>query len=332
MNKNKPIALAFADAHIHQWENAYSYKGDRLFNSLKPLEIIGLRAKELKVPVLFPGDLFHNWKSLNNQILMEFIGYFKEFFENLGVDFIGISGDHDMSRQNTYYHKSPSYIKSFSNIFNHFHCIDGVKKEIIPTMGKRILVYGIPYLTHNLSFEVYMEKFIADIRDNKDAFKILLIHTDLPGARNGYGFEIGEVKKIPKDINTYFNDFNLVLSGHIHKPQQLGNNIYMLGATHQQNAGDRGIDMGYWEIYEKDKPKFVNLNLPEFKYYNSKKEIPDNFHIYIPKPKKEKEMGIVDKGFDNTKSKTKIAKNYLKKKGIKDKDKRIALIKTLKTS
>ncbi len=105
----------------------------------------------------------------------------------------------------------------------------------------------------------------------------------------------------------------------------------MMGSPYHQNAGDCGIDMGYWEIYKDAKPKFVKLDLPEYKYYNKVDGIPNGDHIYMPVLKTKPDLSVIlNNNFANTNSKKQIAKSYLKQKGIKSKQKKIALIKILK--
>ena len=223
MKKNL-IAIALADLHINNWKPVNDYKNDRLLQCLRTLDIVGQRAKQLNVPILFPGDLFHKPKALDNDVIEEFINYYRLYIEDLGNTFIAISGNHDQSKKNTYDYKSPSYVKAFSNVFKSLKCIDGS----IYTQ-KEFVVCGIPYLTFNKGLSRYMEFFKQQLKA-ESRFKILLIHSDIPGATNNSGYELKESKRIPTNINKFFSDFDLVLAGHIHKPQQLGNKVFMLGS------------------------------------------------------------------------------------------------------
>ena len=317
-----PIALAFADLHINKWKEPPGYTGDRLLHSCRPLDVIGQRAKALGVPILFAGDLFHKPKAIDNEVIESFVDYYRTYIEDLGVRFIAISGNHDQSQKNTYKQKSPSYIKTFSKVFKTMQCIDN---EV--WTSNSIVVCGVPYYTHNLGINKALKHLKRQVSLEK-RFKILLLHSDIPGATNSAGFEIKESHRIPKDIDRYFKAFDLVLVGHIHKPQQLGKFTWMMGSPYQQNSGDMGTEMGYWEIYTVGPPKLIPLDLPQYKYYNPKKPLPDTYHIYIPKPKKEK--GIIHGNFGVDMKKTSVAKNYLKATGVKSKRKKKALVTLLK--
>lgn len=321
----KIIALAFSDLHVNKWKVNYQYTGDRLKDSLEPLRIIGKRAGELGVSMLFSGDLLHKPSGIDNGILEPLIDTWDNYIK---TNVLAISGNHDQSEKNTPSHKSPSYVRSLSKVLRLLTCLDNSSIEIANHPSR---IWGIPYLTANVGFKEYVKEFSKQADAIKGKFKILLIHTDLPGAKNGFGYEIGEAKNIPTNLNKFFKSFDLVLCGHIHKAQKLANNVYMLGATTQQDAGDCGVDMGYWEIWDDREPKFVKLKLPEFIYLQHDEAVPVNgkdIYIHLPKPKANKALGAGD-GFNNKTSKSKIAKSYLKKKGIKSKSKSKALITAL---
>ena len=141
----KPIALAFADLHVNRWKSPEGYTGDRLLHSLRPLDIIGQRAKSLGIPILFCGDLIHKPKSIDNDVLESVVDYYNTYIEGLGVQFIGIDGNHDQSQKNTYRHQSPSYIRTFSKVFKTLTCINNDSWT-----NRDMVVCGIPYYTHNL--------------------------------------------------------------------------------------------------------------------------------------------------------------------------------------
>jgi len=316
------IALGLADLHINDWPKPEGYNGDRLLHSCRPLDVVGQRAKALGVPILFSGDLIHKPKAIDNRVLESFIDYYRTYIEDLGVDFIAISGNHDQSQKNTFQHKSPSYIKSFSKVFKTLKCVD-----CETWTNKNIVVCGIPYYTHNKGFNRALKRHRQTIKGDS-RFKILLIHTDLPGATNTAGFEIKESRKIMPNLHEHFREFDLVLAGHIHKPQQLARTVIMMGSPGHQNSGDMGMKMGYWEIHNDGVPILVPLDLPQYKYCNPKLTPPDTYHIYIPHPKKVKE--IAEGNFSNSLKKTSIAKNYLKATGVKSKRKKKALVTLLK--
>lgn len=318
----KVIALASADWHINNWQEVHSLQ-DGLSRSLQPMVEIGNRAAKLNIPILFAGDLFHKPKGLDNIVLEQFIDKFRK---HIFTPFVSIAGNHDQSEKNTNKHISPNYINSFSKILPNMDYIGGTSMYGYYNPDT-YMVYGIDYYKHNIGFKNRLKDLSNLPKTN--GLNILLIHTDLPGAVNGYNHIIDSAEGIDGDLDKYFKAFDLVLCGHIHKPQRLSKNVYMLGSPGHQNKGDMGIGMGYWEVYSDASMKFVHLDMPEYKYYEGK-EKPDNRHIWIPKPKKIKTAEKSIGNFDNKSNKVALAKNYLNEKKIKDKTKRIALIKALK--
>lgn len=335
-NNNKKIAaLAFADLHANDWKISYSKNNNGLKTSLEPLRIIGKRAKELNVPVLFAGDLIHKPKVIDNEVLMELASYLKAYF--YGVTFLAISGNHDQSKKNTSESTSPSYIRSLDILLRDspnitFRCIDNTTDDFPFGIGKRGLsVAGIPYYTHNNGFDKVLSKLKKHDPEYGDSLRILLIHRDLPGATNAFGHEIGESNKI-ENLRKYFKPFDLVLCGHIHKPQRLAGNVIMMGSPYQQNSGDMGLEMGYWEIYDDGTAKMVPLDLPKFKPLPKGMEPPDDYHYYVPQANKANKASIVTGEFNNKVSRASIAKSYIKAKKIKSKSKKKALIKVFTES
>ena len=165
-------------------------------------------------------------------------------------------------------------------------------------------------------------------------YRILVIHTDLHGALSTDGRETGTTENIPKDLGKFFKGFDLVVSGHIHKPQIIvPNHVYMIGAPQQQNRGDKNCQMGYWILYDNltmkfiptDYPKFIEI--PEDDYIKIEKgELDANFYIPIPKEEIAKDVkGFTE--FSSSKGRTKIVKQWAKATGESNK----LRIKTLKT-
>jgi DNA repair exonuclease SbcCD nuclease subunit len=166
-----------------------------------------------------------------------------------------------------------------------------------------------------------------------------VIHTDLHNALSTDGRETGTTENIPTDLHHFFRDFDLVVSGHIHKPQIIvPDHVYMIGAPQQQNRGDKDCQMGYWILYEDrghdqlemkfvptDYPKFIELK--EHDYIKIPEGSMDaNFYIKIP----DDEVSEDAKGFASFSSnadRTKIVKRWAKATGETSKLK----LKTLKT-
>lgn len=313
------IAIIYSDAHNHSFKQFNEFE-KRTKNNTKVQRKIYRKARKLKVPVFFAGDLFHNPKSLSNQLLSIFLPEFFKWHKKTKT--YAITGNHDQCYQNTLQLKSPSYIETLSNIIDNFHCIDYKTVDL----GDYVL-HGIPYLTMNIGFRETMDSFKI-IKGKKN---ILMVHTDLHGAKDTNMREIKTVSQIPTDMSDYFAKFDLVISGHIHLAQEIiPNHILMLGAPNQQRKTDKGTDMGYWELYSDLTYKFIPLMGPEFIELEPGETAPDDYNMYYstPKPK-------IIKTEDNhknidSKDISKLVKSYAKAESINNKDKVKRLIKTLR--
>src|SRR5690606_16199221 len=248
-----------------------------------------------------------------------------KYFQEADIPFYAISGNHDMCEKNTFVQRSPTYLDGFT-VINPFKWLDFNSLDT-----PNFKVHGIPYLNDNEGFIKALKerkKYLA-----KDKPNILLLHTDFPGAQEPDGRVVDSSEFIPLKMGKFFKKFgfDLVLSGHIHKPQKLASNVYMLGAPYQQRTSDKNTDMGFWYVMQDLSMKFIPCNyMPKFIEIPEGSPKPDTFNLYIEIPKETEDQKDVKKlVFSNKTTTDKLAKKYLKVKGIKDKDKEKALIKAL---
>ena len=186
------------------------------------------------------------------------------------------------------------------------------------------MVYGLPYIDNNIGLSDHLKKIELD----KHKKNILLLHTDYPGAKDTDGREINSVENLNVNI---LNKFDLVLCGHIHKPQRLSKKVYMIGAPLQQRRTDKDCKLGYWKLYSDLSMKFVELKgFPKFVDVESEDEIKDDGNYYTVLPKKSSISVNTNHQITKQLSKKVLAKRYLKEKGIKDEVKTKLLIETLK--
>lgn len=324
-SKRKPLALVYSDLHINLWPK-FNEDNRRLDNAFDVIELINRRADQLGVPKLFLGDLLHKGEGMSNELLslvLPRLSY--QFSDSFKQKTYAITGNHDQSHQNSFEKQSPSYIDTFSKAFKNLECIDF---ELIKI--DNILFYGVPYLTNDTGLIDHIKKVGKDNRNKKI---VLLLHTTLPSARDTDGREIhshlggNEFLKATKH-------FDLVLSGHIHKPEMVVTNfMYSIGAPQQQRATDRNCDMGYWVLYNNLEMEFIHLDkYPRFIYYTKDKKDDGNFWVRKPQKVNRKSKAKSIKLVRNITSHdpNKVAKGYCKSKNIADKRKVMALRKVLK--
>lgn len=314
----KVRAISFSDLHYDDWS---SLKGRTSIDNIPRVALRSISSACIKhnCSALFSGDLFHKPQGITNSVFNNFLHDYYNLFELNGIHFYAISGNHDHQGVNHKLQRSINYLQVLDEIFPTFHLIDykRVKIQGFPNTW----VTGIPYSINNQD--------LTSIQKPKEKHNILLIHSNLPGAEDPNGFKSDSVDNI--DSFDIFNGYDLVLSGHIHKPSILSNNIVMVGAPYQQRSSDMGCEMGYWEIYEDFKFQFVHLdNLPMFRKKKTKKHHDDK-DIYLPKQLSIKVGSHSDSAIIyESKNPVKIGEEYLKKSGIDDKYKKDALLNSLR--
>ena len=141
------------------------------------------------------------------------------------------------------------------------------------------------------------------------------------------GREIDSVENLNLNV---LNRFDLILCGHIHKPQRLSKKVYMIGAPLQQRRTDKDCKLGYWKLYSDLSMEFVELKgFPKFIDVESEDEIKDDGNYYTILPKKTSIQVNINHKITKQVSKKTLAKRYLREKGIKDDAKKQLLIDTL---
>lgn len=324
MEKSELIAIAFSDLHINLWSK-FNREDKRTLDNFRVLFVIRDICKEHKVPALFCGDMFNKGEIIENHLLTLTIKKTHELGN--GWECFGISGNHDSDRVRTIGKENiDSMLKNLADISQWLKCIDFSKRPIIIKNKLVAMVYGIPYIDHNIN----LNKYIKDLDISKSVPNILLLHTDYPGAKDTDGRKIDSVENL--NINT-LKKFDLVLCGHIHKHQRLSKKVYMVGAPIQMRRTDKNCKMGYWEIYSDMSLKFVELEgFPKFIDVENREDIKDDGNYYTVIPKKEEKPVKQDNKIHRNLSKDKLARKYMREKGIKDREKLNLLRKVLKKS
>ncbi len=322
-----PIAIVYSDLHLEKYKQ-HNEGNRRVNNAIDVIRETRLKASKLgNLVSLFLGDLYHKEQALTNDILELTLPYLSKYFKSPKHRTIAISGNHDQSRQNLIGNESPSYVKTLSQVFDGFECIDFQSLEFI----KGFHLHGVPYITHDLGLIDWINKIKLGKGKN-----ILMLHTTMPGAKDTDNREIQAHLEL-NEFNKAISRFDLVLCGHIHKPTMYKvdkTTVVQVGAPQQQRLTDKNCKMGYWIIYDDLKVEFVHLKKypvfreiedPKFKTNSS------DFWVIKPKPKAVKVKVELDRNkFSSTTNKTELAKNYVKQKGINEKKKKQALINVLK--
>ena len=318
----KPIAIAFSDLHINDWSK-FNANGERTLNHFRVFSIIRHICNKYKCPALFCGDLFHKPENMSLDLFTLTINEFKKLDE--GWDMYAISGNHDMIYSNSPENPQESWMSSFGKLFDFIKNLDFNTATL---EEPSIKIWGIPYLDHNKGLNEYIKKLIGGNSLDPHYKHILMLHSDYPGAKDTDGTEVGSCENLNTNL---LQKFNLVLMGHIHKPQRLMKKVIMVGAPLQQRRSDKDCDFGYWKIYPDCTAKFRRLDIfPKFIDVDSEDKIKDdgNYYTVVSKPQETKleELPTISRDL----SKKKIVRSYLKARGIEDPQKKKLLTKLIK--
>lgn len=315
------VAYVISDLHINDWAK-FNENDTRTHNQMRILVSLLSKSYNERVPILFCGDLFHKPDMIRPELLnLIFHDSLVVHTRYMGYPIMyAISGNHEINHISKIGEHPVSWTRLFTKMFPWLVCLDYCQILI----KDNIMIHGVPYVDHNIGLSKYLKEMKLDPKQKH----ILMLHTDYPGAKDTDGREVGSVENLNLNV---LDRFDLVLCGHIHKPQRLSKKVYMIGAPIQQRRTDRDCDMGYWKLYDDLSMTFVKLKgYPRFIDVESQDEIKDdgNYYTVIPKiastPVETKHK--ITKQLTN---KT-LAKRYMKVKGIKDKNKEQLLIKVLK--
>ncbi|MCM1438839.1 MAG: metallophosphoesterase [Roseburia sp.] len=326
-SSKKLIAIAFSDLHLNIWAK-FNDHHQRTLEGFKVLDKIAGICSKKQVPALFCGDWLHKPESLDSDLAH----YMKDWVYRTTKKYpdfkiFGIDGNHDLNKVNSFYNLQKGWLSFFqSTKYQKSPIVVLGPNTPFACLGEDIFVLGIPYIDHNKD----LGKMLKNVRFIEGAKHILLLHTDYPGAKDTDGRVVDSSENINMNM---LNQFDLVLCGHIHKPQRLGKKIYMVGAPNHQRRTDRNCDMGYWEVYSDMSVKFVPLkDFPRFIDVESEDQVKDDGNYYTVIPPKVEVKAVTHHNITKKLSKKRLAKKYLKYKGIKDENKEKLLVKILKDS
>lgn len=320
------IAVAFSDLHLNLWAK-FNKDYKRTQDSFRVLFKIIAECEKYNVPALFCGDFFHKPESLDQELALMMKDFLDKIYrKHHTFKMFCIEGNHDLKLVNNLIvdTKSKTTTRGWLSVFENDHPITVLSPNTPPAfIGLNYKIYGLPYIDHNIG----LNKYLKTLRLDEGYKHILLLHTDYPGAKDTDGRVVDSAENINLNM---LNRFDLVLCGHIHKPQRLSKKVYMLGAPLQQRRTDKDCKMGYWLLKEDLSMEFKELkDFPKFIDVESEDEVKDDGNYYTIIPQKASEKINTTHKITKTLSKKKLAKRYLKEKGIKDKSKEDLLINIL---
>jgi exonuclease SbcD len=192
-------------------------------------------AKSLDINTVFClGDIFDSRSSQKLSLLVAFSEILEIFADN-HIELWAIPGNHDKRILESDY--------SFIDPFKYHPNFKYVPKAGMVPFGD-VKVHMLPYFKENVWVNNYadMVEYIGDF--DKSQKRVLLSHiatnqsVNNDGSHTDWGIAVGD-----------FKQWDLVMLGHFHDQQQLGQNIYHIPSIQQNNFGEND-QKGFTVLYD----------------------------------------------------------------------------------
>lgn len=210
----KNLFIVISDVHI-------SLKNLEI--SLKVLRQALEKARELNVPLIIAGDLNDTKAVMRSEWVQALINLFQEFGS---VEIHIIDGNHDLNNK-----------AGSASSLAFLHLIDNV---YVYHTAEEVEFGGVPFCL--LPYQKTKKEFLEAIE--RIACNKLICHQGFQGAFLG-DYVVDDSSIDPEELK----DFELVLSGHYHRHQWVGDNIMYFGSPFTVNFGEAGHDKFIWQIY-----------------------------------------------------------------------------------
>lgn len=191
--------------------------------------------------IIVLGDLFHDRKSIEIDVLSAATNFFEEC-ANLGQQWIAFPGNHDMFLRHSW------NINSLSFLRKHLTIIEDIK--LLTVDSARFWV--VPFITYE---RAYM-KVIHSIERQYEEGDILLTHIGVRGSILNTCFLL----KDWSSVSFHNSKFKRVYTGHFHSKQQVDNNVWYPGSPIPFKFDEGDVPHGFY-VYDTDTKdhKFINI-------------------------------------------------------------------------
>lgn len=188
------------------------------------------------------GDLFHDRKALEIDVLSQVCTFFEETADEYQQTWIAFPGNHDMFLRHSW------NINSLQPLRKHLTVIETVK--ILQLDDQRFWV--VPFITYEKS---YM-RVIKQIAKHYQPGDKLLTHIGIKGATLNTCFLLKDWSIVTFDDMP----FDRIYTGHFHSKQQIGENVWYPGSLIPYKFDEGDVPHG-WYVYDlnDDTHKFINI-------------------------------------------------------------------------
>lgn len=261
--------LIFSDLHIHNHGNDWR----RVDDALNVLDWVKETALEKDInKIFFLGDWFHVRGYAYPSILARTYHKLMEF-KDAGLELMLLVGNHDMPYKSTTKHNSLTVYNSIFPIIEQPMVFEGEDHDffLLPYVENPTqLNWAINQIVSRGQGEYASANGTIVRRSNHSPSpkkRVLLAHLDIKDAL--YHTNVESTHGV--DAGSLADQFDLVISGHYHIPQQVKDNVWYVGSPYQHNFGEAGQDKGLM-IFEDGELSYVQNDFsPRFIYVNHDK-------------------------------------------------------------
>ena len=192
--------------------------------------------------VIIAGDLFHDRKSIDIEVMSKTCDFFEETQEKFNQQWIAFPGNHDMFLRHSW------DINSLRAMSKHMTIIEDVK--ILKINDTRFWI--LPFITYEKSYMRVLDK----INEQYQEGDILLTHIGVKGATLNSCFLLKDWSTVSFENSP----FHRVYTGHFHCQQQVGENVWYPGSLIPFKFDEGNIPHGFY-VYDldDDSHKFINI-------------------------------------------------------------------------
>lgn len=212
--------------------------------------------------VLILGDLFHDRKFLEIDVLNRATEFFDACKKEYGQTWVVFPGNHDMYLRHSW------KCNSLDPIGDKLVVINDIKDLVIEGRHFHIL----PYITKESTYRKVLEL----MAQKADAETILLTHIGVNGATYNTSFTQ------TSDSSITFNDtpYRRIFTGHYHNRQSVGDRIFYPGSPIPFKHDEGGIPHGFIVLNTDTlEQKFVNIHKAGVKFFPDEPPPPNYYTI-----------------------------------------------------
>ena len=212
--------------------------------------------------VIILGDLFHDRKAIEIDVLTTVVKFFEETLTQFNQQWIVFPGNHDMFLRHSW------DINSLVSLKRHLTVIEDIK--ILTIDDARFWV--LPFVTYE---KPYM-KILRKIEQRYEEGDVLLTHIGVKGATLNTCFLL----KDWSTVDFQNSKFQKVFTGHFHSKQQQGDNVYYPGSPIPFKFDEGDVPHGFY-VYDTDTKdhKFINIWKAGEKFFPNEKMPPQFYTI-----------------------------------------------------